>query len=85
MVTEGMGALVDRTQEHLGSSDEMVIRTRRRVLRAAAAWRDKGEVPPGVDAPAVYRRRSGGVILPRGADWREATGDLSRAALPRQA
>jgi hypothetical protein len=78
-VTESMGPLIDRTQEHLGSSDEMVIRTRRRVLRAAAAWRDKGEVPPGVDEPAVYRYRSGGVILPRSADWRDATRDLCRA------
>ena len=81
-VTESMGPLVDRTQEHLSSSDEMVIRTRRRVLRAAAAWRDKGEVPPGVDDPAVYRYRSGGVILPRSADWREATRDRCRAFTP---
>jgi phenylpropionate dioxygenase-like ring-hydroxylating dioxygenase large terminal subunit len=80
-ITESMGALVDRTQEHLGSSDEMVIRTRRRVLRAAAAWRDKGEVPPGVDEPGVYRYRSGGVILPRDADWRAATRDLGRARM----
>jgi phthalate 4,5-dioxygenase len=78
-VTESMGPLIDRTREHLGSSDEMVIRTRRRVLRAAAAWRDKGETPPGVDDPAVYRYRSGGAILPRSADWREATRELSRA------
>jgi hypothetical protein len=33
-------------------------------------------VPPGVDHPAVYRYRSGGVILPRGADWLEATKEL---------
>ena len=80
-ITESMGPLIDRTQEHLASSDEMVIRTRRRVLRAAAAWRDQGEVPPGVDDPAVYRYRSGGVVLPRGADWRAATRDLARARM----
>ena len=28
-------------------------------------------VPPGVDDPAVYRYRSGGVILPREANWLE--------------
>ena len=32
-VTESMGPIYDRTQEHLGTSDAMVIRTRRRVDR----------------------------------------------------
>jgi hypothetical protein len=36
-------------------------------------------VPPGVDDPTVYHYRSGGVILPRDADWREATKGLQRA------
>jgi hypothetical protein len=36
-------------------------------------------VPPGVDDPTVYRYRSGGVILPRDADWLEATKGLRRA------
>jgi hypothetical protein len=57
----------------------MVIRSRRRVINAAKALRDAGVVPPGVDEPAVYRCRSGGVILPRGADWLDATKDLRRA------
>jgi nitrite reductase/ring-hydroxylating ferredoxin subunit len=78
-VTESMGPIYDRTQEHLGSSDAMVIRTRRRAINAARALRDQGVTPPGVDDPAVYRQRSGGVILPRGADWLEATRDMRRA------
>ncbi|MGH7302427.1 MAG: Rieske 2Fe-2S domain-containing protein, partial [Candidatus Rokuibacteriota bacterium] len=78
-VTEGMGPIYDRTQEHLGSSDAMVIRTRRRVLNAARALRDKVTAPPGVDDPTVYRHRSGGVILPRDADWLEATRGLRQA------
>jgi hypothetical protein len=78
-VTESMGPIYDRTQEHLGSSDAMVIRTRRRVIHAAEALRDRAVVPPGVDDPTVYRCRSGGVILPRSADWLEATKDLRRA------
>jgi len=32
-VTESMGPIYDRTQEHLGTSDAMVIRTRRRACR----------------------------------------------------
>jgi nitrite reductase/ring-hydroxylating ferredoxin subunit len=78
-VTESMGPIYDRTQEHLGSSDAMVIRTRRRVINAARALRDNATTPPGVDEPAVYRYRSGGVILPRDADWLEATKGLRRA------
>jgi hypothetical protein len=78
-VTESMGPIIDRSQEHLGTSDAMIIRTRRRVLHAARELRDGGVVPPGVDTPAVYRYRSGGVILPRTADWLEATKELRQA------
>jgi phthalate 4,5-dioxygenase len=78
-VTESMGPIYNRTQEHLGSSDAMVIRTRRRVIGAARALRDAGTVPPGVDSPGVYRYRSGGVILPRDGDWLDATKELRQA------
>ena len=78
-VTESMGPVYDRTQERLGSSDQMVIRTRKRLIDAARALRDHGTVPPGVDDPAVYQVRSGGAILPRGASWLEATRELRRA------
>lgn len=56
-----------------------IIRARRRVLAAARALRDGGVTPPGVDRPEVYRCRSGGVILPRDADWLEATRELRQA------
>ena len=79
MITESMGSIIDRTEEHLGTSDAMIIRTRRRVLQAAKALRAEGAVPPGVDAPTVYRYRSGGVFLPRSADWLEATKPLRQA------
>ena len=63
----------------------MVIRTRRRAINAAKALRDNGEVPPGVDDPKVYRYRSGGVILPRAANWLEATKEMRRAPRPDEA
>jgi phthalate 4,5-dioxygenase oxygenase subunit len=72
-ITESMGPLSDRTQEHLGTSDIMIARTRIRLLRAMRALRENGTTPPGVDDPAVYRVRSGGALLPRDADWLEAT------------
>ncbi len=72
-VTESMGAIYDRSHEHLGTSDAMVIRTRRRLINAAKALRNEGTIPPGVDNPEIYHIRSGGIILPRSADWQEAT------------
>jgi hypothetical protein len=38
-------------------------------------------VPPGVDDPDVYQARSGGVVLPTGVDWIEATKELRRAGV----
>jgi nitrite reductase/ring-hydroxylating ferredoxin subunit len=78
-ITESMGTIYPRTSEHLGTSDAMVIRTRRRLINAAKALARDGTMPPGVDDPTVYRYRSGGVILPRSADWLEATKDLRKA------
>jgi phthalate 4,5-dioxygenase len=80
-VTESMGPIYDRTQERLGSSDQMVIRTRKRLIDAARALRDHGTIPPGVDDPDVYQVRSGGAILPRGANWLAATRELRRAGV----
>ncbi len=78
-ITESMGAIYNRGNEHLGTTDSMVIRTRRRLINAAKALRERSEVPPGVDNPEFYARRSGGVILPAGADWRAATAELQKA------
>ncbi|MGW2571522.1 Rieske 2Fe-2S domain-containing protein [Streptomyces sp. NPDC001537] len=75
-MTESMGPLFDRGHEHLGSADVMVIRVRRRMLRALRAFQEQGILPPGVDEPEAYRQRSGGVVLPVGADWLEATRSL---------
>jgi phenylpropionate dioxygenase-like ring-hydroxylating dioxygenase large terminal subunit len=82
-VTGSMGPIYQRDQEHLGTTDALVIRTRRRLIAAARALRDEGILPPGVDQPAIYAQRSGGVILPRSADWWESTQDLRRAFVDR--
>jgi phenylpropionate dioxygenase-like ring-hydroxylating dioxygenase large terminal subunit len=78
-VTWSMGSIYDRTHEHLGTTDALIIRTRRRVINAAKALRDHGTVPPGVDNPELYRLRSGGVVLPRSVDWWEGTKELRKA------
>jgi phenylpropionate dioxygenase-like ring-hydroxylating dioxygenase large terminal subunit len=79
MVTETMGTIYNRPEEHLGTSDAMIIRTRQRLLRAAEALDKDGLVPPGVDEPQVYQQRSGGLLLAKDADWFEATVDARRA------
>jgi phthalate 4,5-dioxygenase oxygenase subunit len=78
-MTTSMGGIVDREKERLGSTDAMVIRVRRRLIAAVQAHMRSGAVPPGVDDPEVYRVRSGGVFLPEGADWVEATRELRMA------
>jgi phthalate 4,5-dioxygenase oxygenase subunit len=78
-ITESMGTIYERSHEHLGTSDTMIIYTRRALLKAARAFRETGEVPAGVDHPEVYAQRSGGVILPRSANWFEATAELRKA------
>jgi len=86
-VTESMGTIYNRTREHLGTSDTMVIKVRQCLLNAAKALRDYGTVPPTVDHPELYEQRSGGAILPRDVDWVETTREARTAALlpPRQA
>jgi phenylpropionate dioxygenase-like ring-hydroxylating dioxygenase large terminal subunit len=78
-ITESMGTIYERTREHLGTSDRMVIQTRRRVIAAAKKLAETGEVPASVDEPSLFMVRSGGVVLPAEADWLEATSDLRRA------
>ncbi|HLF77294.1 MAG TPA: Rieske 2Fe-2S domain-containing protein [Dehalococcoidia bacterium] len=81
-VQESMGPINNRTQEHLGTSDTMIIRTRRRLLRIARDLAEYGSVPPGVDQPQQYRQRSGSIILPRGVDWLSATEHLRKPNVP---
>src|SRR5581483_325113 len=80
-MTWSMGPIYDRTNERLGTSDTMVIRVRRRLLRAAKALAENGITPPGVDDPDGYAVRSGWVNLANGLDWLAGTVDLRRAVV----
>ena len=68
-VTESMGSIYDRTREHLGTTDALIIRTRRKLIKTAKEFRDQGVLPPGVDDPELYHMRSGEFLLPRSVDW----------------
>jgi len=71
---ESMGPIVDRTREHLGSSDAAVIAARRRLLAEVKAMGDSGKRPSGLD-PATHHLRSTSALLPREESWIDATAD----------
>jgi hypothetical protein len=77
--------IVDRSREHLGTTDAAIIRVRRRLLDAAKALRERGTVPPGVDNPGAYRFRSGWIILPRNVNFWEGARELREAFRNEQA
>ncbi len=74
-----MGSIVDRTQEHLGTSDAMIMQVRRRLIDAARALRERQVTPPCVDNPEWYRVRSATATLPKGASWLEPLDDWLHA------
>jgi len=55
-VQESMGAVYDRTKEHLGSSDVAVIRMRRLMLESAKSLEEHGTPPIGLRTPINYRQ-----------------------------
>ena len=62
-VTESMGPITDHGWEHLGPGDQMITRTRRRLLQAARALRDQATPPPGAEQPGVYFGARAGSFL----------------------
>jgi phenylpropionate dioxygenase-like ring-hydroxylating dioxygenase large terminal subunit len=80
-VTESMGPILDRTFEHLAASDQMVARTRRRLLTAARALRDRQAPPPGAENVEVFRDARGGYFVTDGGNaWKDAYAEQLAAA-----
>ena len=73
---ESMGPIVDRTKEHLVSTDSGIIMARHRLLRAVNALVEEGVFPPGVD-PIHQKVRSAAIVLPPDVPFTEG----ARAAL----
>jgi nitrite reductase/ring-hydroxylating ferredoxin subunit len=70
-VTESMGAIYDRTQEHLGTTDKSVIRMRTLLLKSARDLAN-GIAPPATDPSLPYNRIfSAEKVLAPGEDWRD--------------
>ncbi|MBM4296107.1 MAG: hypothetical protein FJ143_00020 [Deltaproteobacteria bacterium] len=69
-VQESMGPIVDRSREHLGTSDKAII-TYRRILLDVIRDFENGIEPLGVD-PKTYRHvRSADIVIPKDARWQD--------------
>lgn len=81
MVSESAGPIVDRTREHLGSSDRAVVAMRRSLMEAARACVD-GQRPVGPDHPYLYGVRATQTVLPEALDPTESD-ELMGTARPK--
>ncbi len=70
---DGIEPIYDRSKEHLGTTDAMVIAVRRMLIRAAATLQSEGAAPKNVQNVELDRVRSASVILPPGEDWVKTT------------
>ena len=76
-IQESCGPIQDRTKENLVSTDNGVIMARHRLAKAAREVA-AGRTPDGID-PATHAVRSASIVLPEGANFYEAAGDVLRA------
>jgi phthalate 4,5-dioxygenase oxygenase subunit len=67
---EGMGPIVDRSKEFLGTSDRAIITMRRLMLEAIAAV-EQGETPRGADPALARDVRAYDDFVPAESEWRE--------------
>jgi hypothetical protein len=69
-VQESMGAITDHTFERLAPSDQMITHVRRRLIRAARAFKKTGKAPPAAANHRDYAGVRGGHFqAPKKADW----------------
>ena len=73
-VQVGMGPVVDRSREHLGTTDRAIIVMRQLLLEAVDAVA-RGEAPRGVDPNGYRSVRADSHSIPAGTDWRDAMRD----------
>jgi phenylpropionate dioxygenase-like ring-hydroxylating dioxygenase large terminal subunit len=71
---EGMGAIVDRTREHLGTTDRAIIVMRQLLLEATREV-EAGRAPRGSSAAAYRSVRAADVVVPRERAWHDAHPD----------
>jgi phthalate 4,5-dioxygenase len=70
-VSETQGRILDRSKEHLGTSDVAVVAWRRMMLKTARALADRGEAPAGLTADLPWEQvRSTTLVYPKGRNWK---------------
>jgi hypothetical protein len=68
---ESMGAVCDRTKEHLGASDAAIVRMRRRLVSAAKTLHERSQAPSGVEDPTLYHKHGDQMLLEEKDSWTE--------------
>jgi phthalate 4,5-dioxygenase oxygenase subunit len=68
---EGMGPIVDRSKEHLGTSDRAIIATRQ-VLLEAIDDVERGTAPRGADTSTYRSVRAVDLFVPKDVRWQDA-------------
>jgi hypothetical protein len=68
---EGMGPIVDRSREHLGTTDRAIIATRQLLLEAVDSV-ESGNAPRGADSVTYRNIRPVDLLVPKEQPWREA-------------
>jgi phenylpropionate dioxygenase-like ring-hydroxylating dioxygenase large terminal subunit len=71
VVQESMGAICDRTEEHLGTSDKAVIFYRRLILRKLDEM-EAGKPVPGIDPALDFKHRTASWYMPSDQPWQDA-------------
>ncbi|HEY1968303.1 MAG TPA: Rieske 2Fe-2S domain-containing protein [Pseudonocardia sp.] len=75
----GLRPILDRTREHLSSSDAGIAIVRRALLDAVAAHRDEGLAPAPATDPSLYLVRAVSLLLKEDESWFEAAEAPMRA------
>ena len=78
-LTETMGAIYDRSREHLGSSDRGIILTRRVLIQSARQHAEDGTVPTALESPNAYLVHGVNIALQKGANWKTELRTLTAA------
>ena len=74
-VQESMGRIVDRSKEHLGSSDAAVIAFRKLLLQLVKEF-EEGKTPSAAYNGECYKVRSASLLLERDIDWQRGAAHL---------
>ena len=77
-IQEGMGPIVDRSEEALGSTDRAIQACRRMLLRLMDDL-EQGKAPQGTEPESYREVRGADALVPHGTDWREAAETMTVA------